>query len=325
MRAAAIDGYGGSERLVIREVEVPRPGPGQVLFRVRAASVNPIDWKIRAGKMRLLKRAPFPAVLGFDAAGEVVEIGPEVSRFAPGDEVYGLLDNPVGGAYAEYAVARESSLAPKPGSLSFEEAAAVPLAGLTALQALRDRGELAPGERLLVNGAAGGVGHFAVQIGVALGAHVTGVASGRNQELVLGLGAERAIDYEEVDFTGEDAADAAGAAYDVIFDAVGSRSFDDCTAVLAREGGIYVTTLGGLKLWIWIAITALGGLFGHGRRARFVLAHPSGQDLDILGRLADLGKLRPAVGRVYPLEEIQRAHAASESGHTRGKIVVRIE
>src|ERR1700709_2636553 len=113
MKAAVIDGYGGSERLVVREVEAPRPGPGQVLFRVLAAGVNPIDWKIRSGKMRLFMRAPLPAVLGFDAAGEVVEIGPEVSRFAPGDEVYGLLDHPLGGAYAEYAVARESSLAPK--------------------------------------------------------------------------------------------------------------------------------------------------------------------------------------------------------------------
>ena len=319
MKAAVIDGYGGAERLVVREVEAPRPGPGQVLFRVVAAGVNPIDWKIRAGRMRLVMRAPLPAVLGFDAAGEVVEIGPEVSRFAPGDEVYGLLDNPLGGAYAEYAVARESSLAPKPPSLSFEEAAAVPLAGLTALQALRDRGELAPGERLLVNGASGGVGHFAVQIGAAFGARVTGVASGRNQDLELALGAERAIDYEEIDFTGEDET------YDVVFDAVGSRTFDDCTAVLAREGGIYVTTQVGLKLGIWIAITALGGLVGRSRRARFIRTRPSGQDLDVLGHLAQIGKLRPAVGRVYPLDEIQRALAASEAGHARGKIVVRIE
>jgi NADPH:quinone reductase-like Zn-dependent oxidoreductase len=317
VKAAVLDGYG--DRLVVREVETPRPGPGQVLFKVRAAGVNPIDWKIRSGKMRLVIRAPLPAVLGFDAAGEVVEIGPEVSRFAPGDEVYGLLDNPLGGAYAEYAVARESSLAPKPPSLSFEEAAAIPLAGLTALQALRDRGELASGERLLVNGAAGGVGHFAVQIGVAFGAQVTGVASGHNQDLVLGLGAERAIDYEEVDFTGEDAA------YDVVFDAVGNRTFDDCTAVLAREGGIYVTTRAGLRTWIWIALTALGGLAGHNRRARFIHTRPSGQDLDVLGHLIQIGKLRPAVGRVYPLDEIQRALAASETGHARGKIVVRIE
>src|SRR5262249_45993051 len=145
MKAAVIDGYGGSERLVVREVAAPRPGPGEVLLRVRAASINPLDWKIRSGQLRWVKRARFPAILGFDVAGEVMEIGPEVSRFAPGDAVYALLDSPVGGAYAEYAVARESSLAPKPEVLSFEEAAALPVAGLTALQALRDLGELAPG------------------------------------------------------------------------------------------------------------------------------------------------------------------------------------
>jgi NADPH:quinone reductase-like Zn-dependent oxidoreductase len=319
MKAAVIDGYGGSDRLVIRDLEPPRPGPGQVLVRVRATSVNPIDWKIRAGHLRFIKRARFPAVLGFDIAGEVAEIGPEVSRFEPGDAVYGLLDHPIGGAYAEYAVARESALAPKPESLSFEEAAAIPLAGLTALQALRDRGELAAGEHLLVNGAAGGVGHLAVQIGAALGAHVTGVASASNEDLVRALGAERAIDYAEIDFTGEDTA------YDVIFDAVASRSFDDCSAVLASDGGIYVSTLPSPRLLVWVALTAAGGLFGRRRRARIIFAKPSGQDLEVLGRLADVGRLRPAVGRVYPLEDIRRAHDASESGHARGKIVVRID
>jgi NADPH:quinone reductase-like Zn-dependent oxidoreductase len=318
MRAAVLDGYGGSERLVIREVEAPRPGPGEVLVKVAATSVNPIDWKIRAGHMRFVKRARFPVILGFDMAGEVVEIGPEVSRFAPGDAVYGLLDSPLGGSYAEYAVARESSLAPKPDSLAFEEAAAVPLAGLTALQALRDRGELAPGEKLLVNGAAGGVGHFAVQIGAALGAEVTGVASARNRDLVLTLGASQMLDYEEVDFTGEDEL------YDVIFDAVAKLSFDDCAPVLSPDGGVYVSTLPSPRLLVWVALTTLGGFVGRRRRARIVFAHPSGQDLDVLGHLANIGKLRPAVGRVYPLEEIRRAHDASESGHARGKIVVRI-
>jgi NADPH:quinone reductase-like Zn-dependent oxidoreductase len=319
MKAVVIDGYGGSDRLVVREVETPRPGPGQVLLRVRATSVNPIDWMIRSGQLRWVKRARFPAILGFDVAGEVVEIGPEVSRFAPGDAVYALLDSPVGGAYAEFAVARESSLAEKPAVLSFEEAAALPLAGLTALQALRDLGELASREKLLVNGAAGGVGHLAVQIGAALGAEVTGVASGGNQSLVLAMGAERAIDYEEIDFTGEDVA------YDVIFDAVGSCSFDDCAAVLSPQGGVYVSTRVGPRLFLWSLLTRLGRLAGQRRQARIVLAHPSGQDLAVLGRMVEIGKLRPAVGRVYPLDEIRRAHEASQTGHARGKIVVRIE
>ncbi|HTQ80891.1 MAG TPA: NAD(P)-dependent alcohol dehydrogenase [Thermoanaerobaculia bacterium] len=319
MKAMVIEGYGGAERLVRREVEAPRPGPGQVAIRVRATSVNPIDWKIRSGHMRLFKRARFPAILGFDAAGEVIEIGPEVSQFEPGEAVYGYLDNPLGGGYAEVAVARESSLAPLPPSLTFEEAAALPLAGLTALQALRDRGELAAGERLLVNGAAGGVGHLAVQIGAAIGARVTGVASRRNQELVLAMGAERAIDYEEVDFTGEEQV------YDVVFDAAGNRTFEDCSSVLSPEGGIYVSTHGGPKLAIWALLSAASGLVGRHRRARLVLARPSGPDLAVLGRMVEAGKLRPAVGRVYTLEDLPRAHAASESGHARGKIVVRIE
>jgi NADPH:quinone reductase-like Zn-dependent oxidoreductase len=317
MKAAVIDGYGGSERLVVREVETPRPGPGQVLLRVRATSVNPIDWKLRSGQLRLVKRVRFPAILGFDAAGEVAEIGPEVSRFAPGDTVYALLDSP--GGYAEYAVVRESSLAPKPEVLSFEEAAALPLAGLTALQALRDLGQLVPREKLLVNGAGGGVGHLAVQIGAALGAEVTGVASGGNQSLVLAMGAERAIDYEEIDFTGEDAA------YDVIFDAVGNRSFDDCAAVLSAQGGIYVSTHVGPRLFLWSLLTRLGGLVGQRRQARIILTHPSGEDLAVLSRMVEIGKLRPAIGRAYLLEDIRRAHEASETGHARGKIVVRIE
>jgi NADPH:quinone reductase-like Zn-dependent oxidoreductase len=316
MRAAVIEGYGGSERLAVREMPDPRPGPGEVLLRVRAAGVNPIDWKIRAGRMRLVRRARFPLILGFDVAGEVVEIGPEVSRFDPGEAVFGMLDSPLGGGYAELAVARESSLAALPGALSFEEAAALPLAGLTALQALRDRGELASGERLLVNGAAGGVGHLAVQIGAAVGARVTGVASGRNRDFVLALGAERAIDYEEIDFTGEEET------YDVVLDAVGNRAFDDCLAVLAPEGGIYVSPVVTPKLLVWTALTSLP--LGRRRRARLVFTHPSGPDLEHLARLAEIGRLRPAVGRVYDLPDAGRAQAASESGHARGKIVLRI-
>src|SRR4051812_40064755 len=155
MKAAVIDGYGGSERLQVRVAAEPgEPGPGQVLLRVRAASVNPIDWKIRQGKMRLLRPAKFPLILGYDAAGEVEAVGPEVTRFQPGDAVYGAIDvRPQGGSYAELALARESALAAMPQALSFEEAAALPVAGLTALQALRDKGELVAGETVVINGA----------------------------------------------------------------------------------------------------------------------------------------------------------------------------
>jgi len=320
MKAAAIDNYGGSERLAVKDLPDPGPpGSGQVLLRVRATGVNPIDWKIRNGSMRLLLPARFPLVLGYDVAGEVVEIGPEVTRFQPGDAVFGGVDViRQGGSYAELALAREAALAPKPPALSFEEAAAVPMAALTALQALRDKGELAAGEKVLVNGASGGVGHFAVQIAAALGARVTAVASAKSFDFVRSLGADEVIDYEEEDFAGREQT------WDVIFDAVSNHTYADCEAVLARDGGIYVATLGGPKLMISIGLTALGGLFGQRRRARLILGKYRAEDLAVLARMVEQRKLRPEIQEVFPLEEIRKAHELSESGHVRGKIVVRV-
>ncbi len=320
MKAAAIDGYGGSERLTVRELPEPSPpGPGQVLVRVQAAGVNPIDWKIRKGRLRLVMPAKLPLVLGYDVAGEVVEIGPEVTRFEPGDAVFGGVDvKRQGGSYAELVLAREAALAPKPETLSFEEAAAVPMSSLTALQALCDKGELAPKEKVVINGASGGVGHFAVQIARAMGAQVTGVTSAKNLDFVRGLGAHEVIDYEEEDFAGPDDA------WDIIFDAVGQRTYTDCEPSLSREGGVYVTTLGGPRLTIWIGVTTLGGLLGQRKRARLVLYKYKAEDLIFLSRLVEQGKLRPVIQEVFPLEEIRKAHDLSETGHVRGKVVVRV-
>ena len=318
MKAAVIDGYGGPDRFEVREVETPSPGPGQLLVRVRAASVNPVDWKLRKGQLRLVKPARFPLILGYDVAGEVEAVGAEVTRFEPGDLVYAFTDNPHGGGYAEYVLIGEEAAAPKPERLSFEEAAAVPLAALTALQALRDKGELAEGERLLVNGAAGGVGHFAVQIGKALGARVIGVASGRNQEFLRELGAGRGIDYEQEDFTSDEED------YHVVFDAVGSASFKECDLIL-EEGGVYVTTAVGPAIFIRATISGISSLFGPARRARAIIVNPNGQDLAFLGRLIDAGKLRPHVEEVFRLDRIADAHSYSESGRVRGKLVVRVE
>jgi NADPH:quinone reductase-like Zn-dependent oxidoreductase len=315
MKAVVIDGYGGPDRLEVREMEKPEPGPGQLLVRVRAASVNPLDWKMRSGRMRYVKPAR-PMILGYDLAGEVEAIGAEVSHFEPGDAVYAYSAR--GGAYAEYALVEEEAAAPKPASLSFEEAAAVPVAALTALQALRNQGELADGERLLVNGGAGGVGHFAVQIGKALGARVVAVASGRNQDFLQEIGADRGIDYTQEDFTTDEET------WHVVFDAVGTASYRECDLIL-DEGGIYVTTSFSPEIVARGLISMVGGLFGPVRRARAVIVKPSGKNLAFLGRLIDTGKLRPHVEEVFRLERIADAHVYSEEGHVRGKLVVKIE
>jgi NADPH:quinone reductase-like Zn-dependent oxidoreductase len=319
MKAAVLDAYGGAERLAIRDVERPRAGPGQLLLRVRAAAVNPIDWKIRQGRLRLVLPARFPLILGFDAAGEVEEIGPEVHRFQPGDAVFAYLDARHGGGYAEYALARESAAAVKPERLSFEEAAALPVAGSTALQGLFDRGEMAAGGRVLINGGAGGVGHLAVQIAAAHGAEVTAVGGPANQGFLREMGARRALDYRHEDFTADDET------YDLVFDAAGLRRFAECEPALA-ERGIYVTTRVGPATVLTGWKTALAGLLGgEARKARVVRVRPHAGDLEELARLVDHDQLRPIIQRTYELEEIRHAHAASESGHVRGKIVVRID
>jgi NADPH:quinone reductase-like Zn-dependent oxidoreductase len=288
-----------------------------VLVRVRASSVNPLDWKIRRGELRFVLPSRFPLVLGFDLAGEVEAVGPEVTRFEPGDPVFGGTSNRRAGCHAEMALCPESALAAMPESLTFEEAAALPIAALTALLALRDKGEVAPGEGILVNGAAGGVGHFAVQIGRILGARVTAVAGGRNQDFVRQLGAERSLDYEREDFTLDDET------YEVVFDAVGKSSFSACEPLLADKG-VYVTTRVGPAIFLSALRSTLRGLFGETRRAAGVIVRPDGADLELLGHWADQGRLRPHIESVFPLEEIRAAHEASESGHARGKIVVRV-
>jgi NADPH:quinone reductase-like Zn-dependent oxidoreductase len=320
MKAAAIDRYGPSERLTVRDLPDPGPpGPGQVLLRVRAAGVNPIDWKIRRGHLRFIRRARFPLVLGFDVAGEVVEIGPEVTRFEPGDAVFGVVDvNGLGGSYAELALAREAALALQPASLSFEEAAALPVAGLTALQGLRDKGELVAGESVVINGAAGGVGHFAVQIAAAFGARVSAVTSGRNLDFVRDLGADEAIDYEEEEFTARDET------WDVIYDLVGNRTFRDCEDVLSPDGGVYISTVVSVSLVLSVAATTVGGLLGQRKRSRIAMVNHRAEDLAVLARLVEQRKLRPVIQEIFPLADIRRAHDLSETGHVRGKIVVSV-
>jgi NADPH:quinone reductase-like Zn-dependent oxidoreductase len=361
MRAVVLTGYGGVERLQLREVPRPEPGAGQILVRVRAAGVNPIDWKIRSGRLRLLLPAHLPVILGFDVAGEVAAIGPEVAGFEPGDAVFAMLDDPHGGGYAEYAVAGRPAVARLPEGLSFEEAAAMPLAALTALQALRDLAELQSGERLAVYGAAGGVGHFAVQIGVAMGARVV-AAGGPGQQDYLGrLGAERTVDVTREDITALPDTGAGWAAagvplvlptrstpslpstpggpstpsapsapaditFDAFFDAAGALRFGDCEPALAA-GGVFVTTRHGPSSFIAHLRSRLSEMIDRdaARRAATVRVHPSGSDLDQLAGFVEAGRLRPRVERVYPLAEAARAHDAGETGGRQGKLVLRID
>jgi NADPH:quinone reductase-like Zn-dependent oxidoreductase len=312
MRAAVTEAFGGVDRIVVREFPKPDPAPGEVLVRVRAASMNPLDSKLRQGTYRLLFRVKPPFVLGFDVAGEVEAVGPGVTRLRPGDAVFGELKRP--GSHAEYAVAGEAHLLPKPARLSFEEAAAIPAAGMSALQLLRDDARLRSGQRVLLNGAGGGIGSFAIQIAKAWGATVTAVASARNQDLLRELGADECLDYAREDFARRESA------FDVIGDLVPNRSFPECRRALA-PGGTYVTTLPGPGPFFWRVLTALP-LFG-GRRCRALMLVPKRSDLEELAGLVEGGKLRPAVGEVFGLDAIRDAHLRMQSGHARGKIVVR--
>jgi NADPH:quinone reductase-like Zn-dependent oxidoreductase len=324
MRAAVLTGYGGVERLELREMRRPVPGSGQLLVRVRAAGVNPIDGKIRQGRLRLLLPARFPLVLGFDVAGEVAAVGPEVADFEPGDPVYAMLDSRHGGGYAEYAVTGQATAAWKPEALSWEEAAAMPVAALTALQALRDRAGLQDGGRIAITGAAGGVGHFAVQLAAAFDARVTAVAGPAHQDFVRRLGAARAVDYTREDFIALDSPSGGPEDYDAIFDAAGAYGFDACEPALV-PGGIYVTTRPGPAIFIAQLRAALSRLIDphRARRAAVLRVRPRGDDLAALADLVAEGRLRPAIDRIYALDEVREAHTASQAGHPLGKIVLR--
>ncbi|MCC5599122.1 NAD(P)-dependent alcohol dehydrogenase [Nostoc favosum] len=312
MKAVVIRRYGAAEVLQYQDVEQPKIEPTQLLVKVRASSVNPIDWKIRQGMLSLISGSKFPKILGFDVAGEVVEVGSGVTRFKPGDAIYGSTSFP-GGGYAEFAAVPENLVALKPTNLNYEEAAVVPLAALTALQSLRNEGNIKTGQTVLINGAAGGVGIFAVQIAKALGAVVTGVSSTKNLDLVKSLGADRVIDYTQQDFSQDTVQ------YDIIFDAVGKRSLSQTKRVL-KPNGIYITTLPSPKVLLESVLTA----FLPGQKAKFILEKPNTQDLVYLKELIEAGKIRVVIDRTYPLPELAAAHAYSETGRAMGKIAIAV-
>ncbi|MEH2421932.1 MAG: NAD(P)-dependent alcohol dehydrogenase [Nostoc sp.] len=312
MKAVVIRRYGAAEVLQYEDVEQPKIQPMQLLVKVRASSVNPIDWKIRQGMLSLIIGSKFPKILGFDVAGEVVEVGSGVTRFKPGDAIYGSTSFP-GGGYAEFAAVPENLVALKPTNLSYEEAASVPLAALTALQGLRDQGNIQTGQTVLINGAAGGVGSFAVQIAKALGAVVTGVSSTKNLDLVKSLLADRVIDYTQQDFAQDTAQ------YEIIFDAVGKRSLSQTKSVL-KPNGIYITTQPSPETVVQSVLTT----FLPGQKAKFFFEKPNTQDLVYLKELIEAGKIRVVIDRTYPLQELAAAHDYSETGRAVGKIAIAV-
>ena len=321
MRAIAQVAYGSAGVLQLRELDRPVPDDDEVLVRVHAAGVGPDVWHLMAGEPYMVRlavglRRPRRPVPGFDGAGRVEAVGAKVTRFAPGDEVFGSCE----GSFAEYACAKVDKLAPKPVNLAFEEAAAVPVSGVTALQALRDKGRLRAGERVLVIGASGGVGTFAVQLAAAYGAHVVGVCGPAGAELVRSLGATDVIDY-----TREEIVDRGGR-YDVVVDCAGNRPLSVLRRVLAPRGRLVIVGGEGAGRWLGIGrqlrAAALSPLLG--QRPGMFIAVTRKADLLVLKELAEQGKLAPVVDRTFPLADAAAAIAHLKEGHPRGKVVLRI-
>jgi len=318
MNAVVQTDYGTADVLELRQVEKPTPGDGEVLVRVLAAS-------LAAGEYYGMRGTPFPIrmyigfpkpkknfVVGLDCAGVVESVGKDVTRFQPGDEVYGECR----GSCAEYAVAKESAVAHKPHNLTFEQAAAVPTSACTALQGLRDHGKVRPGQKVLINGASGGVGPFAVQIAKALGAEVTAVCSTRNVEMVRSIGADHVIDYTREDFT------RGGPRYDVIMDNVASHSLSDTRRVLTPQG-VHIPSSGHAGMG-WIITAALTAVFVRQQGSPFV-ASTTGKDLVTLGELIEAGKVTPVIDRTYALRDAPEAFRYLDEGHARGKVVISVE
>jgi NADPH:quinone reductase-like Zn-dependent oxidoreductase len=329
MQAITYHRYGPPEVLSLEEIATPTPADNEVLIKVRAASVNPYDWHFMRGKpyaVRIIAGLPKPKspLLGADAAGEVEAVGKNVTSLKPGDLVFGTCR----GAFAEHACAPESSLAIKPEDISFEQAASVPIAACTALMSLRDKGHIQPGQKVLVNGAAGGVGTFGVQIAKAFGAHVTGVCSTRNLEMVRSIGADRVIDYTQQNFTGStDQTEQSGQTeqYDLILDAVGNHSLSALKRVL-NPNGICVGAGGTTDDWMLGPIARMlhSLLLSKLSSRKFVgvLAKTSTADLTALGNLMHAGKIIPVIDRRYPLSQVPEAIRYLEAGHARGKVII---
>ena len=309
MKAIRIHAYGGTEMLHYEE-NVPRPGfnPDDLLIRVRAAAVNPVDWKIREGWLQGFLHHTLPLTLGWDVSGEVVEVGAKAHGFTVGDAVYARPDIERDGAYAEYIAVKASEVAHKPTTLDHVHAAAVPLTALTAWQALVDAAQLQAGQTVLIHAAAGGVGSLAVQLAKARGARVIATASAVNIGQVTELGADQFIDYTQTRF------EEAVKNVDVVFDTIGGDTQERSWQVL-KPGGILVSVVSPPSETVAIE---------RGVRSAFVFIHPSGEQLTTIAQLIDTGQMKPILHTVLPLREVRQAHTISQGGHARGKIVLHV-
>jgi len=320
MKAIVYREFGSADVLKLEEVEKPAPKDDEVLIKVRAASLNPLDWRLMRGEPKVLRLIARAMKLsrgrpGVDVAGEVEAIGSKVSLFKPGDQVFGSCR----GALAEYTCTPESKIVTKPENVSFEQAASINVAGMTALQGIRDKGKLQIGEKVLVNGAAGGVGTFAVQIAKSFGAHVAGVCSAPNVEMVRSIGADKVIDYTKEDFT------SLPERYDVILDCVGNKALSACKRVMNPGGRCILVgapheiTLPGLLASPFEVIAV--SLFSS-RKMKMFVAKSNREDLALLGEMIADGKLKPVIERQYSLSEAAEAMRYLEAGHARGKVII---
>lgn len=315
MKAIVFTKYGSPDVLRFTEVEKPAPNAGEVLVRIVAAAVNPADNYFLSGMLRfstgLLK--PRRRIPGSDIAGRVEAIGPQVERFQVGDAVFGDLSGHGRGGLAEYVVAPETALALKPANVTFAEAAAVPMTAVTALQGLRDHGQIQAGQQVLINGASGGVGTFAVQIARAFGAEVTAVCSPRKIDLVRAIGADHVIDYTREDFSQN------GRRYDLVFDTVGNRSLADYRRALTSRGRFVTSAFLPALVFLgpWLSMT-------EGKKMANMLAKPNREDLAFLAELLEAGKVRPVIDRCYPLNAAPEALRYLREGHATGKVIITV-
>jgi len=323
LKAITYHRYGAPDVLEFQEVDEPVVHDDDVLVRVRAASANPRDWHFMRGLPAFMRlqfglRKPKHSGLGSDVAGQVEAVGKNVTRFRPGDDVFADV---LTGGFAEYTCVPEALLELKPANLTFEQAAAVPLAALTALQGLRDHGRVQPGQKVLIIGASGGVGTFAVQLAKWLGADVTGVCSTRNVDLVRSIGADHVIDYTQEDFTRN------GQKYDLILQFAGTRSPSDCRRALTSKGTLLVSSGESDGRWVGPVDRVIKALalspFVSQRLAPFE-AKPSKDDLQVMKELIEAGKITPVIDRTYPLNEVAEAIRYLEAGHARGKVVITV-